>query len=173
MKYSKFNFIVSYWVVFFACANFFGYAQQTHYTINRVNSQFSIAYFLGFWDYQHGYNTISSKDVVNYFQDNHRWLAADFKKANDKYMIGRVAFIGGGALVVSGLIAVGIHPHTPGAVLLCIGAASIGFSIPFLLLGEKERKKTLYYYNKHFATTDVNRLYLKLSMSNVSINYNF
>jgi hypothetical protein len=133
-----------------------------------------MAYFFGFWDYQQGDNKISSKDVVNFFHQNHRWLATDFKKANEKYMIGRIAFIGGGAFVITSIVLFATKNITPGGVMLGIGAVAIGFSVPFLLWGERERKKALHYYNKYIATTESNNsLHFKVSMSNIIINYNF
>ena len=116
---------------------------------------------------------VKNKDVVNIMQKNSPFAAADFRKANEKYTIGRIAFIGGGAFVVTGLLLLTGQNYNATIVMSCLGAAAIGFSIPFLTMGEKERKRSLHYYNKHIATTDVNRLQLKLSMSNISINYNF
>lgn len=175
MKRYRLFFLASCFMMFFASANLSSFAQQPTYMINRVTPQFSFPYFFGAWQYQYGNQTIKNKDVLNILQKDVPFAAADFKKANEKFTVGRIVFIGGGVLFVTGLIGgIAAKDARLAGVLTCFGViAMVGVSVPLFKFGENERKSAIHYYNKYIATTDVNSLQINVSMSNISINYKF
>jgi len=175
MKKYRLFFLQVALLIFLVSANLSGFAQQPAYMINRITPQSSLSYFFGSWQYQYGNKIIKNKDVVDILQQKAPFAAADFKKANEKYTVGRIVFIGGGALVVTGLILLAPdRTRSAGGVLTCFGAIAIaGVSVTLFTFGERERKSAIHYYNKHIATTDVNYLQINVSMSNISINYKF